>query len=89
MLVLQISRIPVLFSLIKIIQSYLSMNHQIYLVFYTDIVQYVNINHTVSTNTDPHYIKDLHSKKIKKNCHFTLHLDHMRSYRIQQDYLHN
>jgi hypothetical protein len=33
-----------------------------HLVFYTDTVQYANINHTVPTNTDPHYSKALLSK---------------------------
>jgi hypothetical protein len=32
------------------------------LVFYTGTVQYTDINHTVSTNTDTHYSKTLPSK---------------------------
>jgi hypothetical protein len=32
-----------------------------HLVFYTDTVQYTNINHTVPTNTRPHYSKVLPS----------------------------
>jgi hypothetical protein len=53
-----------------------------HLVFYTDTVQYTNINYTVPTNTDPTILKLYVVQSIMKNCHLIFHLDQMRSYRI-------